>query len=208
MSEPVKPRTRRLRKAQATENTIIAAAHELFLAHGYAAATIQSIADTADLAVETVYARFGNKPTLLGAVVDRAVDEMGAVPLDERPELAAIASERNAVRRVHLASGLSRVMLERIAPIYDVLREAARVDSGLSGLLEQQITTRRSFQRRLVQLVIGYRVGDEALERAAETYSALANPELFLLLTRHHGWTPDRFEFWLADCAKQLLEIY
>jgi hypothetical protein len=39
---------------------------------------------------------------------------------------------------------------------------------------------------------------------AART-SALANPELYLLLTIHHGWTADQFQAWLADSLQRLL---
>jgi hypothetical protein len=40
---------------------------------------------------------------------------------------------------------------------------------------------------------------------AAETYSALANPELYLLLTRLHGWSASRYQRWLADSLQRLL---
>jgi hypothetical protein len=41
--------------------------------------------------------------------------------------------------------------------------------------------------------------------QAADTYSALANPELYLLLTTHHGWTPGQFQTWLTDSLQLLL---
>jgi hypothetical protein len=44
-----------------------------------------------------------------------------------------------------------------------------------------------------------------SVEEAAETYSALANPELHDLLIRGHGWTSERYETWLADSLTQLL---
>ena len=48
---PAKPRTRRAEQAERTRRRILAAATELFLSRGYAAATIEAIAGQADVAV-------------------------------------------------------------------------------------------------------------------------------------------------------------
>ena len=49
------------------------AAARLFVQVGYAGTTISSIADEAGVAVQTVYAVFGNKQAIMAAVVDRAI---------------------------------------------------------------------------------------------------------------------------------------
>lgn len=212
MSQAVKTsrataRTRRSAKAEATYQAIVAAAYRLFLERGYVPTTIDAIAQEADVAVETVYARFRNKANLMVAVKDAAVTEQGQVPLNERPELAVLARESDPRRRVHLAAALSRAMLERIAPVYALLRTAADTDNSLREHLAAVIERRRRFQLRLVELIRG---GDELRagmtnEYAADTYTALASPDLYLLLTTHHGWTADRFQAWLDDTLQQLL---
>jgi len=67
-----KPRTKRAynssrRKEQAlqTRRQIVEAARSLFIARGYAGATIEAIAQEAGVAPETVYAAFGNKRAIL-----------------------------------------------------------------------------------------------------------------------------------------------
>ncbi|HEV2060180.1 MAG TPA: hypothetical protein VGR11_12555 [Solirubrobacteraceae bacterium] len=40
---------------------------------------------------------------------------------------------------------------------------------------------------------------------AADTYAALANPESYAFLTGERGWSPERFEHWLADSLTRLL---
>lgn len=40
---------------------------------------------------------------------------------------------------------------------------------------------------------------------AASTYSALANPATFSLLTEQHRWSPEKFETWLAESLSRLL---
>jgi hypothetical protein len=40
---------------------------------------------------------------------------------------------------------------------------------------------------------------------AADTYSALANPDMYLLLTDHFGWTADQYTEWLVSTTARLL---
>lgn len=209
MIEPVKTRsrTRRADKAQATHDRIVSAAARLFLERGYVQTTIEAIAQEADVAVETVYARFRNKTNLMIAVKDTAVTEGGHIPLEQRPELEALAAETDQQRQVELAAALSRGMLERISPIYATLRDAAAADDKLRAQVADEIARRRKFQRTIVKLISVPRPLREglSLERAADTYSALANPEVYLLLTRHHRWSAERYEAWLADSLRHLL---
>ena len=210
MTAPVNPkpgRTRRSERARATGQRIVDAARELFLERGYVPTTIDAIAQQADVAVETVYARFRNKRTLLIAVVEHAVTEAGAVPLTERPELAKIAAEQDARARVKQAARLSRGMLERVSPVYALLREAAQVDDSLQEYVAHQISIRLDFQRNLIGLLRGDGAFREDLTAtaAADTYSALASPELFLLVTEHHGWSHGKYERWLAETIERLL---
>ncbi len=209
MTPPVKnaKRTRRVQKAQATHERIVDSATRLFLERGYVQTTIDAIADAADVAVETVYARFRNKTNLMIAVKDAAVTEHGQVPLGQRPELAALANEPDQRRQLELAAGLSRGMLERISPIYAVLRDAAAADGALREHLAGEIERRRKFQRTIVKLIsaAGPLRQDLTLDQAADTYSALANPELYLLLTTQHRWSANRYQAWLADSLQRLL---
>jgi AcrR family transcriptional regulator len=209
MSEAVKARkrTRRAEKAQETHRRIVGAATRLFLEHGYVPTTIDAIADAADVAVETVYARFRNKTNLMVAVKDAAVTEGGQVPLGQRPELAALAAETDQRQQLQIAAALSRGMLQRISPAYALLRDAAAADDTLQEHLVAEIDRRRDFQRALVELVRARGPLREGItiDQAADTYSALANPELYLLLTTHCRWTADQFQAWLVDSLQLLL---
>jgi AcrR family transcriptional regulator len=209
MREDVKrhKRTRRAEKAQQTHQRIIDAATHLFLERGYVPTTIEAIAETADVAVETVYARFGNKTNLMVAVKDAAVTERGEIPLQQRPELAAIAAEPSQRQQLATAAALSRSMLQRISPVYALLRDAAAADGALREDLAAEIDRRRGFQRTLIDLVHAHGALRDGLttQQAADTYSALANPDLYLLLITHHGWTPGQYQAWLADTLQCLL---
>src|SRR4051794_14401270 len=97
MSDGVKRRydsTRRREQAQENRRRILAAAHELFVTKGYGSTTIAEVAAAAGVAVETVYAAFRNKITVLHRVWDVAVggDERDVHLLD-RPEMRAVFAE-------------------------------------------------------------------------------------------------------------------
>ena len=64
-----------LRQAQTalTEQRIVAAATELFLADGYVATTLEAVARRSRVAPRTVYVRFGSKAALFKRVVDVAI---------------------------------------------------------------------------------------------------------------------------------------
>jgi AcrR family transcriptional regulator len=209
VSEPVKTqgRTRRAQKAQETHERIVDAATRLFLERGYVQTTIDAIADAADVAVETVYARFRNKTNLMIAVKDAAVTDGGHVPLNQRPEIATLAAETDQRRQLHIAAALSRRMLERISPVYALLRDAAATDDTLREHLAAEIDRRRAYQRTLIEHVLARGPLRKRLTttQAADTYSALANPDLYLLLTTHHHWSADHYQAWLADSLQLLL---
>ena len=160
-----------------------------------------------DLAVETVYARFRTKANLMVAVKDAAVTEGGGVPLAQRPELAPLAAETDQRRQLQIAAALSRGMLQRVSPVYALLRDAAAADDALYKPLAADIDRRRRFQRILVGLICAHGPLRDSLtaDQAADTYSALANPDLYLLLTIHHGWTADHYQAWLATSLQHLL---
>src|SRR6186997_942122 len=82
---------RRQEQARETRQRIIDAARDLFVAQGYGHTTISEVASTAGVAVETVYAAFGNKHTLLRQAwyVSFRGDESD-VPLWDRPEIRQV----------------------------------------------------------------------------------------------------------------------
>src|SRR3954447_17586420 len=73
MDDVKTPRDRRSRRAEATRLRIIEAAAKLFDQRGYGGTTIEAVASEADVAVETVYARFKNKRNLLAAYLDTTI---------------------------------------------------------------------------------------------------------------------------------------
>src|SRR5687768_5299305 len=97
----------RSEQARATRRAIVTAAAELFGSQGFAATTIDAIADRAGVGRKTVFASVGGKGALLKLAWDWAMagdDE--AVPMAERPAVQAILAERDPHRLVALWTDL------------------------------------------------------------------------------------------------------
>lgn len=207
---PVKaPRQRRAEQAERTRRRIVEAASRLFAADGYKATTVEAIAEAADVSVETIYKRFGTKPALLRAVFDLAVVDTPEPPsfqeeLLSLPPLQAVRAEHDQAEQLRLLAAFSRATLERTAPIHRMLYDAGASDE-LSEFVNTNHARRRRGQRAFVDVLSSNGPLRLAPDDAAETYAALANPDLFLLLTGQHGWTADQYEHWLVDTLARLL---
>lgn len=92
--------TRTTRRAAATRSAIVDAAEELLIEGGPDAVTVESIAERADVAVQTVYNRVGRRPAVLLAVAERALVEnrqyMDAAFAEAGPPLTRIRQAARA----------------------------------------------------------------------------------------------------------------
>src|SRR5690348_16854235 len=176
------PRDRRARQAAATRARIVEAAGRLFAERGYGATTIDAVASEADVAVETVYARFKNKRNLLGAYLDMSiVGDAEPVPLLERPAVQAVQAATDQREQVRLLARIMRGVLERNAPVHAVLRAAVAVDPDLEALVVEDDDRRRVTQRAFIELLKsrGTLRDGLSINDAVDTMSALFNPDTY-----------------------------
>ena len=135
--------TRRRAQARQTRRLIIEAAGRLFAERGYSGTSIEAIAQEAGVAVETIYAAFGNKVAILAALVDfSVVGDDKPVPLLQRPDIQSAHAENDPRRLLeHFATGCLWVML-RMSPIFSLLRTAAKSEAEIAALLERLLAER------------------------------------------------------------------
>ncbi len=208
MDDVKTPRDRRARRAAETRLRIVQAAAKLFVERGYAATTIDAVASEADVAVETVYARFKNKRNLLEAYLDVSiVGDAAPVPLLDRPEVQAVAAAADQREQVRLAAGIMRGVLERNAPVHAVLRTAIAVSPELDPLIDEDEARRNASLRAFVKMLSsrGPLRDGLSIADATDRVSALANPETYAYLTRRRGWTAARVQRWLEESLTLLL---
>lgn len=134
-------------KSRQTRRRILQASYELFVDQGYGATTLQGIAERAGVAVQTIYFAFGNKPSLLKELVDVTIagdDE--PIPTMQRDWFrdALAADTADAQLRAHVRGTCQ--LLQRVAPIIDVLRAAGAQEPSLANLWQQDTDPRLEVQ--------------------------------------------------------------
>jgi len=209
MDEVKPPRTRRADRAAATRRRIVESAGRLFAERGYRSTTIESIADAADVSVETIYKRFGNKAGLL-----KAAREVAVVGAPEAPDFFtfpspliddAIGAAAGQEARLRTLAELSARRLERLAPFHRMVRNAGSGDPELAEFLAADHANRRESQRANIRFIAQESPLRLDVDQAADTYSALANPDVYLMLIDQFGWTAENYTTWLADSVTRLL---
>ena len=188
---------------------VLEAAVRLFVEGGYRSTTIESIAVAADVSVETIYKRFGNKAGILTAAREAAVADAPEPPeffeFPAPPIEAALRSDTDPRRLVRTLAEFSARRLERLAPYHRMLRSAGTGDPELRQVIAADHAARRARQRANMRTIAACGPLRLPPDDAADTYSALANPDVYLLLTDHFGWTADQYRTWLVETAARLL---
>jgi AcrR family transcriptional regulator len=206
MSEDVKPRraynsTRRQEQARQTRRAVLAAAHRLFVAEGYAGTTMGAVAAEAEVSVETVYKAFATKARLAKAVFDVAVvgdDE--DIPMLQRELVRVVGAEPDPRRKLlHYGRHLSEVA-PRTGPILLVVRAAAASDPAAAEVWQQlqaeRLTGMTAFAAHLAEG--GHLRPGVSAEEARDVLWTHNSVELWDLLVNQRGWTDDRFGQWVA----------
>ena len=153
MDTPVKHSLgRRARKALETRRRVLDAADTLFTRDGYAATTMAAIADQADVAVQTLYAVFGNKRTILTELIDaRVVGDDHAESLQDREDWQAMERETDPHRQIALFAQIATRIATRSAAINEILAAAAGADSEIAVIYDQQRQARYKDERRIAR---------------------------------------------------------
>ena len=189
-------------QARRTRRAIVTAAHDLFLAQGYAATTIDAIAEAAHVARRTVFNSVGGKAALLKLALDWAiVGDDEPVAMADRPVVKAILAESDPRKALVLWVQAVADVVGRTAPLGEVLTAAADIDPAAAELLaeasRQRMAGAAAFMRHLASLD-GLAAGMTE-QRAAELCWALTDGHLYRLLVAQRGWSTADFTRWLSD---------
>ena len=202
MARPVKRQynsTRRQEQASETRLRIIQAARELFIAKGYGRTTIAEVAARAGVAVETVYAAFRNKATLLRQVwfvSFRGDDE--DVRLLHRPEIQALFADPDLATRFRRQAVVYTPVFRRIAPLVAALRGAAASEPAAAAMLTEWDERRLDVCTRYAEAAAA--TGQLAVGEAEcrDVLAATMDGTLWQRLVAERGWPDERFAEWLG----------
>jgi AcrR family transcriptional regulator len=209
MARPVKRRSydaaARRASSDATRRRIIDAARELFIERGYHTTTVAMIATRAEVNVDSVYQLVGRKPVLLRELIEEALSGTDrAVVAEQRSHVVAMRAEPDPARKLAIYARAIRQTQQRMAPLFLALRDAATVDPEARAVWHEISERRATNMRTLVRELGGLRQG-LTIAQAADVVWATNSSELYVMMTVERGWSPLRFERWLADTWCRLL---
>jgi AcrR family transcriptional regulator len=201
-------RSSRLDGSAATRRRIVEAAREIFVERGYRNTTIGAIAERAGVNADTVYRLVGRKPVLLRELIEQAISGTDhPVVAEDRDYVRAIEAEPDAQAKLVLYARAMRRIHERMAPLLLAVRDASSTEPEAQAVW-RQISDRRATNMRA--FVLGIRATGRlrpglGINEAADTVWVMNSAELYVLLTVERGWSPSRYERWLADSWTRLL---
>jgi AcrR family transcriptional regulator len=186
------PGTRRAEQASATRGRILDAARQRFAERGYAATTFRDIADHAAVAVQTVYAIFGTKATILRTLRESVSAEPGA-----GAAYAAALAATDPTDALRAFSRSIRLRWERGHDIVGIDLNAASADVDVRAEVAAVLTQRR---RGISRLAARLHELDQRIDqgRSGALLNAVTLPQLYEELVTDHGWSADDYESWLT----------
>jgi TetR/AcrR family transcriptional regulator, regulator of autoinduction and epiphytic fitness len=202
-------RLSRAEKARQTRTRMIGTARELFLAQGWAATTMEQIAQGSGVAVQTVYYTFKTKGHLLAEVVDvTAAGNDTPDPPIQRPWAKEMLSSTSPQRILALGAEHGTAIYERVAYLWPLVTAAA-ADPTVAGYWRGVSAGRRAGQGAMVRHLqdIGSLRASLDTETATDLVFLLAGHDPYRALVLDAGWPVPNYKAWLfTTLVHQLLK--
>ncbi len=156
----------------------------------------------------TVYRLFSSKLGILKALLDISIagdDQPQALP--QRPAIASLFTEPDPHKLLAGFAGVTTAINQRTNDVYRVLVSAAGSDPAAAELLDDLRRQRDEGQGRVARALARSRTLEPKLRErdAADLIHALMSPEVYGLLVGDRGWSPERYQEWLATTLAQQL---
>jgi AcrR family transcriptional regulator len=197
----------RRERSRATHWKIVEAAHHLFSTQGYAATTMTQVAETAGVAVQTVYFVFHTKPALLARAIDFAV--MGRddprPPFEQQWYRAMTDAPGIAEALRHLVTGVGTIM-PRVIPLN--LAARASDDPDLARIMAESEAWRADGYRAILEILRSKAPLRDGLdpERGAHLLLLYVSEDVYHFLVGTYGWPHDDWVDWTV--AALLHEVF
>ena len=203
--EPVK--SRKQIAAMETQQAIVRAASELFLARGYHATSIGLVAAEAGVAVQTIYNSVGSKRDLLSRVLDfAAAGERAPAPVAQfmREQAEADPDPRRLIAQLVEFWGGA---LPRTAPVFRVIAEGAAVDPEIAELERARSAQRLANYGHAARMLSerGALRRGMTIEAAAAAIFAIGHPETYRALVLDGDWDDATWARWATDALEHSL---
>ena len=185
---------RRREQADETRRRIIRAAHDLFVGQGYGRTTIAEVAIASGVAVETIYAGFRNKPTLLRQVWYATIrgDEQDIRLLD-RPEIRAVLAEPDLATRLRAHAVALIPVFRRITPLLRALQGASTSEPAAAAMLAEFDERRLDAAGHYARAAAATGQLSVSEQECSDLLAAKMDGALWYRLVGERGWSEERF---------------
>jgi AcrR family transcriptional regulator len=187
-----------------TRRQVLVAARQEFAERGYSAATVNRIAERANVAVQTLYSSWGSKRALLRGVMETSITGDDDAMFGDTPPIAPMLRAVPAAVRGDGAAYLRhvahefRVLAERATVGWQTYRDAAAVDPEAAQDWQQLMELRRQGFRMIVSQIPKNQLRPGLTpEAAGDTAWVIASPDSRDQLIRRAGYTYDELEKWV-----------
>jgi AcrR family transcriptional regulator len=190
-------------QATATRQKIVEAALNAFLEHGYAGATMQKIAASAGVVVETIYRTFDGKAGVFRAAIEAAVaggSERAERPIEQRPAIRAVIDEPDPRRKLQRYANTQPGIHQRLTPLYQMLEQATAIEPTLHSIRAELEMQRLDGMTRFAQHLMKTRAlrRGMSVDEARDILWTINSHEVHRMLVTERGWSPERYRDWLA----------
>jgi AcrR family transcriptional regulator len=186
----------RQRQAGDSRRRIVEATRQLLQSEGYAGMTIEAIAQRAEVSPQSVYAIFKSKTGILTELLDQSTLGAGYEQL-VRQALSASDPET----RLRFAANIARQIHDAQSTTFDLLRGAGVVAPELAKLEQQRECLR--YERQETMIISLREAGrlQPALDHgtARDVFWMFTGRDVYRMLVRERGWSPQKYQDWLAD---------
>ncbi len=200
---------RTARRGAETRRRVEEAAANRFTRDGYAASTMQAIADEAGVHVQTLYLAYGTKSALLAACAARLVagtEDPDTHP-SERQWAREIASQPDPRAKLALYVKHIAEVAPRITPLLDVLRSTAPAEPDVAAFLAHMEDARREGPLELLGRQPPPDTWRPGLtpDKVADVVCTVASPDTLRSLIDRCRWDEGDAEAWVLRVLEREL---
>lgn len=192
----------RAQSAQDTRRRILTAAKSLFGRKGIDRVTIAEIGTKARVAASTVYAIYKSKDGILRVLMEESL--FGGQFQDAQKLLAGVT---DPIALIKLTPQVSRAIYESESSDLGLIRHASGFSPALRKLEQEFERIRYEMQAGRLEPLFKSRKARPglSLEEARRIMWMYTSRDVYRMLVREGGWTPDRYQEWLSQTLVEAL---
>jgi len=139
----------------------------------------------------------GTKPAISGT------DQ--AIPAEQRDYVRAIQAAPDAAAKIAVYAAAVTVIAPRLVLVLGIIQQAAHAEPDLARLGNEIAERRAANMRRFVADLAAAAPLCPAHDQAADIVWATSSAEMYQLPAGQRGWSPERYQRFLADTWRRLL---